>query len=315
MSLPLRAREAPVSAPAAIPCPNCGAALELKFCPACGERRPDPRDRSLVGLLHEAAATFSPVDGTIVRTLWALFTKPGLLTAEYFAGRRTRYTKPLAFFLAVNVAFFILQPHTGLLQYHLRDFMWVHSVEPFTPKPGNFGSMTGAVARPLARTHESYAAFEARFETELQEKKKSLLVFAIPLYALALQLLYVRRRRLFAEHLVFAVHTYAFYLVFLGFFLTALFEGTSWLLYGLHLYTRPVARALASETALTLALFVGMTLYVGAALRRVHGDGRARAYGNAAVLVLAQLAIIIVYRTILMWTTLWSVGAWSPLGT
>ncbi|HSN01166.1 MAG TPA: DUF3667 domain-containing protein, partial [Rudaea sp.] len=66
--------------------------------------------RPLSGMLHDVADTIFNIDSRIFHTLLPLYFRPGFLTREYFAGRRTRYVTPfrLYFFLSV-IAFFTIQ--------------------------------------------------------------------------------------------------------------------------------------------------------------------------------------------------------------
>ena len=300
--------------PDADPCPSCGSPIARHYCAECGERHPGDVDYSMRGLLHEAAHALSPVDGTVLPTLRALFTKPGLLTAEYFAGRRRRYMRPLAFFLAVNIAFFLIVPFTGLYRYGLEGYVDIQALQF---RSADLGLRTGVVAEFLATGAETVAEFEQRFEDTLRGQRRGVLLFSIPLFALVLQLVYAGRRRFFAEHVVFAVHTYAFFLVFLGFGLSLVFGALQYLLLGLYKLGLPVvgiAQVLASEGALMLAIFLGLGSYLRVAVARFYGDGPTRAVVVGVGLVVAQQLLTLVYRETLFWTTLWSLGAWTPWG-
>lgn len=88
-------------------CANCGATLAGSFCHACGQRAHVHRsllhfgEEFLHGLLH--------FDAKAWRTLPMLVAKPGKLTREYIAGKRTRYVSPLALFLfMVFLMFFVV---------------------------------------------------------------------------------------------------------------------------------------------------------------------------------------------------------------
>jgi len=108
-----RATEAP---PAAVPpavvhksCGNCGAPLQGPFCYACGQPEKG-MIRHLASVMSDVADTIFNVDSRIFRSIVPLYLRPGFLTNEYFAGRRTRYVTPfrLFFFLCV-ISFFTIQ--------------------------------------------------------------------------------------------------------------------------------------------------------------------------------------------------------------
>lgn len=66
--------------------------------------------RPLSGMLHDVADTIFNIDSRVFHSLLPLYFRPGFLTREYFAGRRTRFVTPfrLYFFLSV-LAFFTIQ--------------------------------------------------------------------------------------------------------------------------------------------------------------------------------------------------------------
>jgi len=87
----------------------------------------------------------------------------------------------------------------------------------------------------------------------------TVMFIVLPLFAVILKLLYIRRRRFYAEHFIFLLHTHAFiYLLFtmmLG--LVALGWALPWLL---------------------MALFAWMIIYIYLAMRRVYGQGRLKTF-------------------------------------
>ena len=88
-------------------CTDCGAAVESRFCPECGQ--PTHVHRSLLHLVEEVLHGVLHFDARIWRTLPLLAFNPGRLTREWVQGKRTRYVSPLALFLfTVFLAFFVL---------------------------------------------------------------------------------------------------------------------------------------------------------------------------------------------------------------
>lgn len=91
------------------PCGNCGAPMQGPFCYACGQPEKG-MIRHLASVMSDVADTIFNVDSRIFRSILPLYLRPGFLTNEYFAGRRTRYVTPfrLFFFLCV-ISFFAIQ--------------------------------------------------------------------------------------------------------------------------------------------------------------------------------------------------------------
>ena len=108
---PAAAATAPAAAlaTAAATCADCGAVLAGPYCHACGQPVKGTI-RHLASVMADAADTLFNIDSRAFRTLLPLYLRPGFLTNEYLAGRRTRYVTPfrLFFFLCV-AAFFAIQ--------------------------------------------------------------------------------------------------------------------------------------------------------------------------------------------------------------
>ena len=86
-------------------CRNCGARTEGHYCANCGQETALalPTFRSF---MREAAGRYVALDGRLWRTLSALVARPGMLTREYFAGRRRRYIRPARLFLVLYLLLF-----------------------------------------------------------------------------------------------------------------------------------------------------------------------------------------------------------------
>ena len=93
-------------------CSNCGATLVGEFCHACGQKRFVESDRRFGHLLQQFVASATDLDGRFWRTLRALLFQPGLLSGEYFEGRRARWLSPVSLFIAVSVVY-LLAPIRG----------------------------------------------------------------------------------------------------------------------------------------------------------------------------------------------------------
>ena len=88
-------------------CRNCHAPFDSAYCPDCGQRDID-LGRSMTELLRDLVKETFEVDGRAFRTLRTLFLQPGILTAEFLAGRRRLYTPPLRLYLVISVLFFVV---------------------------------------------------------------------------------------------------------------------------------------------------------------------------------------------------------------
>ena len=92
--------------PQTLVCANCGTGLQGEYCVACGQRH-EPHIHSVAHFAGEAFESISHADSRLWRTLWYLFSRPGFLTKEFFAGRRVAYLPPFRLYLVLSVLFFL----------------------------------------------------------------------------------------------------------------------------------------------------------------------------------------------------------------
>ena len=273
-------------------CGNCGARLTGRYCSQCGEKKFAPHDYSVAHLLEEVVDGFTHFDTRFLRTLKVLISKPGELSRAYFEGGRSRYTKPLSLFIIINVVFFFVQPHSGLFGYKYAQYVAI-------PR------YSATVHEHLRKTGEAESIYEARFNENLQHQKKSILIVAVPILALAMLPVFAGTARTYAEHLVFSVQIYAFLLVYLAIvILGILFPivlGLTWLFPTVH-----SLRRLGGELAIDTVLGVGLVTYTYLGLRRAYQISRARSAISAIVVSFTVVLTIIAYHTVLFYLTFWT---------
>ncbi|HEX8212966.1 MAG TPA: DUF3667 domain-containing protein [Longimicrobium sp.] len=233
------------------------------------------------------------VDAKLPRTLRSLFLQPGFLTREYLDGRRARYIRPLQLYLLAAALLFVgswfKTAAEGGLSAALRG-----------PEQAVAGRNTAIQERsgasPAARQQScvgerrtfeclmTYAAGVAgragsRYERSTQLEFIDLLSRAmfllLPLFSFLLFLLYLRQRRHYLEHLIFALHLHAFAFIVLG-VLAMLPEGVR----------------LSDGTG---SLFVPvMLIYLFLAMRAVYRQTRVKTTAKLALLVAGYIPAMLV---------------------
>lgn len=271
-------------------CGNCGAPLHGPFCSQCGEKKVSGKDYSVFHFVEEAVGALTHFDSRLLRTLRLLFTKPGALSLAYFHGGRSRYTKPLTLFIIINLVFFFLQPHTGLFGNKYAQYM-------------SNPSHAAAVQSHLRQSGESEQDYRARFDANLYNQKKSLLIVAVPMLALVMGLFFIGSGRTYAEHFIFSIQVYAFLLCYLA---AVAFLGLLPLMMALRTVgpaAEPIVRTLKTELAIDTVLLVGMTIYIYFGLRRAYEASRVRAALGGVVLAAAAGFLIALYNNALFYIT------------
>ncbi|HEX8352770.1 MAG TPA: DUF3667 domain-containing protein [Pyrinomonadaceae bacterium] len=192
-------------------CPECGEGLLGDFCHRCGEKRPEARDFSVRHFVRDTAQELTSLDSKLTRTLLALLFRPGRLTCEWVAGRRTRYLKPLNLCLGVfAVSLFVF---TASKQVSMFDIGVIlenerQTAEQWGMKGG--GALGKLFDRTAARKGVTRQALQDAVSDRWQRNLSLTQPVQIILLAVLLQVVYFFSRRYFVEHLVFSMHFLSF---------------------------------------------------------------------------------------------------------
>jgi hypothetical protein len=236
-------RQPPAIEPPVQGCANCGAPAPEAFCPECGqatrERLPTFRQ-----FMRDATGRYIAYDGKFWKTLAALLARPGFLTREYLAGRRSRYIGPARLFLVSSLLLFAtIKVATESVDLELdptkEQTPRVEKLAPKLEKPGagkgdfavldddlnvNLSELAGTsqlLAKPIARFNSLSRAQKVEQVKAGTLRYGPYAMFALlPAFAALLKLVYLGRSRhyrsrprLYGEHLVFAAHNHAFLFV------------------------------------------------------------------------------------------------------
>jgi len=177
-------------------CLNCGAELSGEYCSACGQKKLDPRDLSVKRFGGHLVDELTDLQSNkILRSFSNLLFRPGLLTAEYLAGRKKHYITPVRLYLTFSAIYFL--------------FAW-----------GTLSDVRGGGSERLSRSSVVVAMAQRKgmdahiLADRIQqraEKAAGVLRFGSVLVSgLFLSLLYLPRRRYYVEHLIFSFHYYSF---------------------------------------------------------------------------------------------------------
>lgn len=271
-------------------CPNCGTWMDDAFCPRCGQRNAS-RLVSVRRFARDALEDNLAVDGKLPRTLGGLLFRPGFLTREYLEGRVVRYVSPLRLYLAGSVLFFL-----ALASLMDVDRMWermgreIEEMDAALPadvpkRNVNLGIDTtwapgwmDPLARRVLRQEDRINALPPREAMRvevaaLKDTAPKVMFLVVPVMAAFLKLLYFRRRRLYAEHLVFALHFHA-----MAFLLAA---PVLWL----------------NRGVLWWALSAWLTVYLLLAMKRVYAQSWPRTAAKFVVVLVLYAAAGVVIGT------------------
>ena len=210
-------------------CLNCATPIAGNFCHNCGQEATD-RNVQLLPLVKEIVGDYAGLDSIFLRTVKKLIRRPGELTAAYNRGERVRYLMPVRLYFLVSIIFFFVYAN-------------------FDPIPPDVLYTDAQVSAALKESGTPRDLFDERWGQKVENTLVIGMLFVIPLFTLAMKLLYVGSKRYLVEHLIFSFHLFSFF--YICWIPAALFANQ--ILYGVGL----------------LVLFV----YLGFALRRVYRQG------------------------------------------
>ena len=285
--------------PAERTCENCGAALLGDYCHHCGAPDVASGDRSFRSLLGELAEEFTSIEHSkVLRTMLALLFRPGLLTREYFTGRRIRYLRPLTLCLTILALHLFVYSATSVTMFDIgktaaQSDSFLRS-RGLNPKD----SMSAQIARSAARQNLSVAALEDRINDRWTRDVSLFQIPMILLLAGVLKLAYLRSRRFAVEHFAFSTHYISF---------QVLCQVLMWPLYYVAGIDLSGATAALSVTVNAVSL-----LYLFVAVRTFYADTLRQALLRAPLIYLGYFFIFTSTYTIAMTLALHS--ALGPSG-
>jgi len=272
-------------------CPTCAVMLSTPFCARCGEEPIAPRDLTMRGIGEKLIHAVTSIDARTARSAWKLLRHPGELTLAWTRGVRKPYVAPFQLFLVANVLFFALQWMTSenvfssSLDSHLHHQDWSDLAQ-------------SRLARRLADTQTSLEQYAPVFDRAVVLNAKSLiLLMALP-FALLLPMAFLRARRPFMVHVAFSLHLYTFLLLL---FCVALLAAKLSALLGLGGLDSPMV-----DDVLSVANLAACALYIYLAIAPVYGAAGPLRTTKAILLAIAVAAIVIGYRFVLFFITLYA---------
>lgn len=240
-------------------CLNCGAGLAGNYCASCGQSAHEGREPGIGHFVHELVHEFAHLDGKVFRTLKALLVEPGRLTDEYWKGRIVSWVRPIRLFLVAAAIHWLASTGVGPLNLQV-----ILEREPSGEFAVSIASEPSALAGRNGRvpaTAEEHDAFLEKFRHTYAQIR----YFSVLLFAGVSWLIYRKRQRYFAHHLIAALHFYAFW------YLTAILGNEMMRL----------APGLGGVGMMLSGVYLVLTL------RRLFGDSLVRAVVMAGVLIAA----------------------------
>ncbi len=280
-------------------CVHCGANQTREFCEECGEKRFSQSQLSYKSLTNQLFVSLTDLDGKVLQSFRLLLFKPGQLLIDYCQGLRKYRLNPFQLFLFSNILYFF-----ALNVLHQNTFNTPLDVHM---NAGNFFHQEIAnqwVNQYLRESGLALAEYRQLFDQAINLQSKSLVILLIPIYALIICLLFFRQEYIGIRSLVLSTHFFAFVLIFLitfdlviGNFLK--FASQDW---GFKLFDY-----INGEFFTSVCILVGVMTYLYFAIRRVFIGHWLNHLVKTLILAFGFYLSILVYRSILFFTTYFSI--------
>jgi hypothetical protein len=273
-------------------CLNCGAVLTGRYCANCGQAA-DVHVPSTGELVHEALEGITHSDSRLWRTLYLLWFKPGRLTQEFVAGRRSAYLPPFRLYLVLSILFFLVasvsNTHVKFVRF---DDTGVRAAEDPAVACASVNATSFSAplfgrdwaprikhaCNEIARDNGASLVHAA-----LGTAPKAMFIF-LPLIALLHMLLYWRPRHRYAEHLLFFLHLHAFFFSVMTLTILARDTAAAW-------------PRLSLVGSLVPLLLWSLPIYTVLAMRRVFGGSWTRTLVKASALFVVYMVVLFIALT------------------
>jgi len=251
-------------------CLNCNTPLTGRYCSECGQEN-RPKKLSVWQLLGQFFSGLLNYDGRLVQSIRLLFSKPSALTLAYMEGKRSSYVNPVQFYLFTSAIYFLFsstfsnpdvidfansenaentvsigsppeiiedleqeRTPTSNLESEFESFEeYLSNQETLEPEDRSSDFELRFIEKfyQIKDKYEGQKGFIQVFGEEVLNRLPQVLFITLPLLALILKLVFIRRKHYwYIDHLIFILHiaTSFFILLFVQKGLELLASSTGW---------------------------------------------------------------------------------------
>jgi len=197
------------------PCKNCNSELVGLYCSECGQK--NSQLLSIKETLKEFTDNVFSFDTRFFITLKYLITKPGLLTTEYWLGRRTKYLPPLRLYLVMSLVYFfssnIINPSIdkpfqtldGFFQFELDK-----SSPKYDPSPEIVAPFVDFFKENFNKGVRVAEKKELTEQDLIWSSMPTAMFILMPFMAFCVYLLNKKKKQLYSYHLITVLHFHSF---------------------------------------------------------------------------------------------------------
>jgi hypothetical protein len=263
-------------------CVSCGAPMNTKFCPTCGEKKISTSDFTLSHLIEQGIDVFTHLDSKLFKSAKALVLKPGLLTTEFIRGVRKPYMKPFQVFFLCNILFFFFLGTYDIFHIPAKWFFIDH----------NYGNGVRQLAEKIAAEKNlDIIALGQLYDAKVVNYSKLFVILLVPVIALFSWPFGGKQHQQYGKHVIFALY-------FLSFLMLVM------VVYAKILVWLPVR---VPPIWFNLPFLIGMIVHLKFAFYRFPGRSGLMGWLGAISVVAGLIFSTIPYRWLVSWLTLHSI--------
>lgn len=239
-----------------ITCKSCSNVFTGKFCNNCGEKLYNDHDKSLKHLFDDVFHFFTHFDNKFLKTVKLVLFKPGYLSSQYCEGIRKPYFKPVSLFIICVILYLLFPFFSGLNMqfgtYHSSNYTYAPFVQP-------------AIQQKLQNNAISIDQLATRYNQASPKFAKVMILLYLPLSALALSILFSRRKKYYFDHFILSTELNSFYIL-IGFLVVPIFAYAM-------ISVWPASERFFKDGSVFFKMVLGLYLVVFAvALRRFYKE-------------------------------------------
>ena len=226
-------------------CLNCGVTVLGRYCQQCGQENVEVKE-SFFHLFTHFIEDLTHFDGKFFKTLRLLLFKPASLTKLYMEGKRATYLHPIRMYLFISAIFFLIifsgKQETPAVSIPLNSTSESHfTIGGDSVKYKSVAAYDTAQSKLTLHKRDKW--IKAKFIKQtiyLEQKYKGnagglgaalmeqfqhyfsrMLYISLPIFAFFLWVLYRRNKAFyFVDHVIFSIHIYCAFFIFMFLFET-----------------------------------------------------------------------------------------------
>lgn len=217
--------------PASASCRNCGTELIERYCHHCGQDFFAGNEKTVGEILYNTMDTVFAWDNKILRTLKLLLFFPGRLTKEFLSGKVVRFVYPAKLFWFITILFFAVISFKNSDNKKIDTAETTETVSYIDKEEIKDTKEIGEISVPKKSNKRDPT--DEMTENQVREKLFAYLPYVlfllIPFFALLLFIFFHKKRKYYANHMIFALHFHSFvFLLFTLFVLVKDYIPDAW---------------------------------------------------------------------------------------